>query len=98
MTLMEDRIVDLTFQIYHGDYSEFLKLLDASDIKYTKSGKTYNIAGQVRTAIYDGLDPATIFVSLGFTFFGAFWPDVIGDGMEKVNKRWREEVKKEKGG
>ena len=97
MTIMEDRIVDLTFQVYHCDYTELLKLLDASDIKYTKSGKTYNIAGQVRTAIYDGLDPTTIFVSLGFTFFGDFWTDVIGDGMEKVNKRWKEEVKKGKG-
>lgn len=96
MTIMEDRIVELTFQIYHGDYSEFLKLLDASEIKYTKSGNTYNIEGRVRTAIYDGLDPATIFVCLGFVFFGEFWTAAVGDDMEKVNKRWREEVKKGK--
>ena len=97
MNIIEDRIVDLTFRIWHGDYSDLLDLLDASEIKYTKNGKTYNIDGRVRTAIYDGLDPGTIFVCLGFTFFGEFWPEVIGDGMEKVNKRWREEVKKRKG-
>ena len=54
--IIEDRIVELTFQIYHGDYSELVKLLDTSGIEYTKSGNTYNIDGRVRTAIYNGLE------------------------------------------
>jgi len=45
--------------------------------------------GLSRTAIYDGLDPVTRAVCLGFAVAGPFWPQVLPDLLEAVNKEWR---------
>lgn len=87
----------LSFQIKQDNFTEFLRLLDASKIEYTEAEEgVYNIDGLVRTAIYSSVDPATLFACMGFIFFGQFWPRVMPNGLKKLNIRWKEEMKKVK--
>ena len=102
MGIIEERIVDLAFQAWHGNYEEIIKLAKALDVPVEYNGKVLRLGGRgkypnysnVPSAIYPGLDPATILVCLGFAFFGMYWPWVIPNAMEALNKRWREEKKK----
>lgn len=102
--MIEDRMIELTFQAWHGNYEEIIKLAEASGINIEYNERVLSFKGRgeypkysnVPTAIYSGLDPATIFICLGFAFFGMFWPNVMPGALEKLNKRWREEIKNKK--
>jgi len=93
------RMVELAFQVWHGNYDDLIKLANASGIETQWNGKVLQFKGRgefphysnVPTVIYKGLDPTTIFVCLGLAFFGLFWPEVMPDALEKVNKQWRAE-------
>ena len=90
------RMVDLAWQAYHSDYSDILTLCDAMEIKTEFQGNVLKLNGIIPTAIYNGLDPTTIYVCLGFTFFGEYWPYVCGENVKDLNKMWREEIKSKK--
>ena len=90
------RMVDLAWQAYHSDYSNILTLCDAMEIKTEFQGNVLKLNGIIPTAIYNGLDPMTIFVCLGFAFFGYYWCDVCGENMKDLNKMWKEEIKSKK--
>jgi len=102
MKNIEERMVDLAFQAWHGNYEEIIKLAKASGIPTEYNGKTLRFMGRgkypnytnVPTAIYPGLDPITILVCLGFAFFGMYWPGVMPNVMKSLHKRWKEEQKK----
>ena len=104
MSIVGERMVELAMQTWRGDYDEIIKLAKSMDIPIEYDGKVLRFGGRgeypnysnVPTAIYRGLDPMTIFACLGFAFFGMFWPYVMGDGAELLNKRWKEEAKKER--
>jgi len=95
-------MVELAVKAWRGDYEEIIKLAEASGVPVEYNGKTLYFKGRgeypnysnVPTAIYLGLDPATILGCLGFAFFGMYWPHVMPNAMKKINKRWREEIKK----
>ena len=89
-------MVDLAWEAYHGDYNDILTLCDAMDIKTEFQDNVLKLNGKIPTAIYNGLDPITIFVCLGFTFFGYYWTDVCGKSVKELNKMWREEIKSKK--
>ena len=97
-------MVELALKAWHGDYEEIIKLAEASGVPVEYNGKTLRFRGRdeypnysnVPSAIYPVLDPATILVCLGFAFFGMCWPWVMPNAMKKLNKRWREEIKKRK--
>ena len=89
---VENRIVDLVFQIKQGNFTEFLRLLNASGISYTETEKdVYNIAGRVRATIYSGTDPVSLFVCICYALLGEFWPYIVPNGMKKLHKRWKKE-------
>ena len=104
MSIIGERMVELAMQAWKGNYNEIIKLAKLMDIPVEYDGKVLRFGGRgenpnysnVPTAIYKGLDPMTIFSCLGFAFFGMFWTDIIGDAMELLNKRWKEEMKKER--
>jgi len=104
MKIVSERMVELAMQAWRGDYDEIIKLAKSMDIPVEYNGKVLHLGGRgeypnysnVPTAIYKGLDPMTIFSCLGFAFFGMFWPHIIGDATKLLNKRWKEEMKKER--
>ena len=95
-------MVELAVKAWRGDYEEIIKLAEASGVPVEFHGKTLHFRGRgkypnysnVPTAIYPGLDSATILGCLSFAFFGMYWPHVMPNAMKKINKRWREEIKK----
>jgi len=98
-TAIEDRMVDLAIKAWHGEYEELISLAEASGIPVEHKGETLRFNGDgdgITAGIYPELDPITILVQLGFAFFGAHWPHVIPNAMEKMKKRWKEEMKKPK--
>jgi len=105
MKIVGERMVELALQAWKGDYDEIIKLAKAMDIPVEYNGKVLHLGGRgeypnysnVPTAIYKGLDPMTIFACLGLAFYGMFWTQIMGDATELLNKRWREEMKKERG-
>jgi len=95
-------MVELALKAWRGDYEEIIKLAKALDVPVEYNGKVLRLGGRgkfpgysnVPSAIYQDLDPTTILVCLGFAFFGMFWPWVMPDALKKLNKQWREEMKK----
>ena len=94
--MIGNRMVELTWQAYKGDYSGILNLCEAMNIKTEFHGNVLNLRGKVPTSIYNGLDPSTIFVCLGFTFFGEYWNEICVDDMKKISELWKDEVKSKK--
>jgi len=97
MNGISDRFVDLVFKIRAGDFDEVRRLADLSGLTITsETAHVLYVSGRVTTAIYSKLDPVTLFIVLGLAFFGEYWVDVMPDGLEKVNWRWRKEIKEQK--
>jgi len=96
MGLVEDRMVELAWKAYHGDYTEIVKLAEACGFKVEQRDGVLAIEGMVNTGIMRGLDPVNILVCLGFAFFGSYWAWVMPKAIEKIRKLWREEVKRQK--
>ena len=98
MGLVEDRMVELTWKAYRGDYTETVKLAEKCGFKVEQGDGYLAIGGKVNTGIFKGMDPVSILVCLGFAFFGSYWPWVMPKAVEKIRGKWREEIKKQKGG
>lgn len=94
--MITNRLIDLTFQIRNGNFEELKTLADLSDILIREKNNVLYLNGKVNTAIYPEIDPVSIFVALGFAFFGLFWIYVMPDGLERLNKRWKVEIKEQK--
>jgi len=96
--LIENRLIELTWQAVEGNFDEIIQLADAAGFETLQNHGQLNIKGQVNTAIYKGLDPVTMFISLAFAFLGTHWPSVCPTAIDKINKEWRLRIKKRKKG
>jgi len=75
----------------------WLDKLGCTDI--TRDGDTATLTGLtgMRAGFKLG-DPITLAVCTGFALFGPHWASVCPTLLEKVNKLWKAEIKKAKGG
>ena len=75
----------------------WLERLGCTDI--TRNGNTATLTGLtgMRAGFTLG-DPITLAVCTGFALFGPHWASVSPTLLEKVNKLWKAEIKKAKGG
>lgn len=92
----EDHLVKLAIHAWHGDFEEIVRLADACGFEPEWDGNTLHIHGLVRTALPKHADPVTAFVVLGFAFIGGMWAHACPNGLKKVNKIWKEEMKADK--
>ena len=83
-----------------NDLREFVNWLERLGCKdITKDRDTARLTGLtgMRVGFILG-DPITLAVCTGFALFGPHWASVCPTLLEKVNKLWKMEIKKTKGG
>ena len=87
-------LIKQTFAFLDGnDISNWLEELGC---KCEWKGNVLYIDGLIKTAIHRQLDPVNIYVCIAFALFGPYWPWVCGDGLKRINKIWKERLKKTK--
>lgn len=70
----------------------WLERLGCRDVKKNKTSATLTGLTGMRVGFTLG-DPCTLAVCTGFALFGAFWVQVCSGILEKVNKKWKREVR-----
>jgi len=96
-----ERIAEKVIQAHKSnDLTALIAWLDklgCTDI--TRDGDTATLTGLtgMRAGFTLG-DPITLAVCTGFALFGSHWASVCPTLLEKVNKLWKAEIKKTKGG
>jgi len=101
MMVSEGRIAEKVIQAHKSkDLAPligWLERLGCTDI--TRDGGTATLTGLtgMRAGFTLG-DPVTLAVCTGFALFGPHWASVCPTLLEKVNKLWKMEIKKAKGG
>jgi len=97
----EQTICEKVIQAYNSNdlaaLISWLEKLGCTDI--ARDGDTATLTGLtgMRTGFILG-DPVTLAVCTGFALFGPHWASVCPTLLEKVNKLWKMEIKKAKGG
>ena len=98
-SIISKRMAELAMQCTHGDYEDTLRLAEARGIqsrqeenliKFMPTSAPSGLAS-VQTVVGSMYDPATNFVSLGFAFFGMFWPQILDT--DDVNELWKADMK-----
>ena len=87
-------LIKQTFAFLDGD--DISNWLEELGCKCEWKDDVLYIDGQVRTAIYRQLDPVNTYVCIAFTLFGPYWTWICGDGLKRINKIWKERLKKTK--
>ena len=96
-----ERIAEKVMEAYTSnnltELVNWLERLGCTDI--TRDGGTATLTGLtgMRAGFILG-DPITLAVCTGFALFGPHWASVCPTLLEKVNKLWKAEIKKAKGG
>lgn len=103
--MISNRMAELAVQCWRGEYEETRKLAEARGIRVKHDGcdrisfKSTSDdfppnQASIPIVIYKGLDLGTIYVCLGWAFFGVYWPYIMD--MKPLNKLWKEEIKNPK--
>lgn len=94
---LEDKLVELTMQAWRdNNFDNIIQLADVCGYEPEQRGDTLYMHGLIGIALPKDADPLTIFVMLGYAFAGDTWAHVCPNGLEKVNKIWKESIKTKK--
>lgn len=98
-----ERITELTWRCYDGDFSETSRLIELMGGETRRENgwlwfhSPFGVVGAIPSKEV-GKDPITTFVQLGFALCGQFWvhiPD-FRKAQALVNRQWKRRTKKKK--
>ncbi len=87
-TIINDRLVEMVFEPA-AETARWLQTIGVPVEQQADGVFAFGNAG-VRTAIYDGLDPVSKAVTLGFGLGGQLWPYAFPGLLKAVNQEWQQ--------
>ena len=94
--MIEDRLIDLTFQVRSGKYDEVIRVAQSRGYETEfENGVLYLRKDDFVTGVsHEAGDPTSTFVCLATAFFGPYWAILMPNALRKVDEQWKKERKK----
>ncbi len=93
--MIENRFIDLVFQIRNGKYDEVIKLAEKRGIKTELIDNVlYLRRDGYSTAVSSEVgEPQSTFACLAMAFFGPFWISLMPGALERLDREWIAKMK-----